>query len=218
MRFIYPPRPKGKMLSTDLPFYESTGKWLAQRKFRGSNCVIHISRNSEISIGSRHGKPFARFVLSKNHQEEILSGLNLRHGTEYWLNGELMNKDVDSTHEIILFDVLAVGRYFFGNPNQEERLEILKDICHNPKNLSASKIALQVTPKIWMAQVFESNFSQRFEESLPIQQLEGLVLRKRLSSLDNLGHSEYETSNLIRCRKPFAVETPKYHRSGGYSF
>jgi len=218
MKPIFPPRPKGKMLHTDLPYYESTGKWLAQRKFRGSNALIHIAKNSDISLFSRHGSPFARFSLDKSYKNEILSGLNLKFGTEYWLNGELMNKDQNSTNEIILFDVLAVDRYFFGNPNQLERLQILNEICYHPKSLCDSQIALRVTDKIWMAQTFDHNFVERFEESLPVPQLEGLVLRKKFSSLDNFGFSEYETSNMIRCRKPFAVETPKSQRSGGYSF
>ena len=218
VKIIYPPRPKSKMLWKDLSYYESTGKWVAQRKFRGSRAVINISPSREITLGNRHGKQFERFSLDRKYRDEILSALNLEKGLEYWLDGELMNKDVNATNEIILFDVLQVGKYLFGSPNQVERLSMLNQICGNPTKLSPSGIALQVSNRIWMAETFTSNFLDRFNESLPIAQIEGLVLRKMLSALDNFGFQEYETSNLIRCRKPFGVDSPRAGRSGGYEF
>ena len=217
-KIIFPPRPKGKILPGDLSYYEQSDKWIAQRKFRGSRAVIHISPERKITLGSRHGKPFADFSLDKSYRDEILSSLNLKPNTAYWLDGELMNKDKNSTFEIILFDVLQCGRYFFGSPKQSERLELLKEICNDPQKLCKSEIALEVSPRIWIAQTFEKDFAKRFKESLPIQQLEGLVLRNKNSALDNLGLQMYETNNLIRCRKPFASETPKEGRSGGYEF
>jgi hypothetical protein len=218
LKIIFPPRPKGKMLPKDLPYYESTGKWLAQRKFRGSRIVINISPSGEITIGSRHGSSFARFALDRKYRDEIMSGLNIQKGIEYWLDGELMNKDENAQNEIILFDVLHFGKYLFGSPDQTERLNILNYICGDPKEYCSSGIALQVTPRIWMAETFTSNFADRFKESLPVVQLEGLVLRKKKSALDHFGNVEYETNNIIRCRKPFACESPKLHRSGGYEF
>lgn len=215
MKIIFPPRPKGKIPPQDLPYYESTGKWFAQRKFRGSHAVINISPVGKVTLGNRHGTTFSRFSLDTRYTEEFLS-LNIKSGIEYWFAGELMNKDVNSTNEIILFDILQAGRYFFGSPNQQERLEILKEICSDPKE--KHKNALRVTDRILMAETFSSDFVQRFQESLPIPQLEGLVLRKKSATLDNFGNVEYETTNLIRCRKPFGVETPKERRSGGYEF
>ena len=218
VKIIYPPRPKSKMLPKDLPYYENTGKWVAQRKYRGSRAVINISPTGEVTLGNRHGTSFARFSLDRKFREEILSGLKLQKGVEYWLDGELMNKDENSTNEIILFDILQVGRYLFGSPNQVERLKMLSDICGNPIQLCKSGIALQITPRLWLAENFERDFVKKFEEALPVKQLEGLVLRKKASSLDHFGHEEYETTNLIRCRKSFASETPKAGRSGGYEF
>lgn len=218
VKIIYPPRPKGKMPPSDLPYYESTGKWVAQRKFRGSRAVIHISPDRKITLGNRHGTTFARFSLDRQYKDEILSGLNLTQGLEYWLDGELMNKDQNATNEIILFDVLQAGRYLFNSPSQLERLQMLKDICGNPQNLNRSGLALEITPRLWMAETFDKDFVSRYKEALPIQQLEGLVLRKKAAGLDNFGHAEYETTNLIRCRKQFGLETPKDQRSGGYEF
>jgi ATP-dependent DNA ligase len=203
---------------TDLPHYESSGKWVVQRKFRGHRAVINISPNREITLGNRHGRQFSKFSLDSKYKEEILSCLNLKPGLEYWLDGELMNADVDATNEIILFDLLQAGRYLFNTPNQMVRLEMLREICGNPQKLCRSNIALEVSPRVWMAETFDKDFMSRYKEAIPIQQLEGLVLRKKDAGLDNFGASEYETTNLIRCRKSFACETPKEQRSGGYEF
>lgn len=218
LRIIFPPRPKGKMLYTDLPYYEGTGKWVAQRKFRGSNAVIHISPDRQVTLGNRHGKHFAKCPMDRQYRDEILSSLNLEKGVEYWLNGELMNKDENSTNEIIFFDVLQIGRYFFGSPDQMKRLELIKGICGEPTKLCHSGIALEISPRLWLAQTFDKDFMARYKESLPIQQLEGLMLRRKAAAIDNFGHEEYDTTNLIRCRKQFALETPKAGRSGGYEF
>jgi len=217
-KIIYPPRPKSKMLPKDLPYYESTGKWIAQRKFRGSRAVINVSPSGEVTLGNRHGTSFARFSLDRKYRDEIMSGLRLQKGVEYWLDGELMNKDENPTNEIILFDVLQAGRYLFGSPNQIERLKMLNDICGNPTEFCKSGIALQITPRLWLAENFDRDFVKKFEEALPVKQLEGLMLRKKSAALDHFGHEEYETTNLIRCRKSFAAETPKAGRSGGYEF
>lgn len=218
LQIIYPPRPKSKMLPSDLPHYESTGKWVVQRKFRGHRAVINISPDREVTLGNRHGRQFANFALDRSYKAEILSNLNLEKGLEYWLDGELMNADENSTNEIILFDVLHVGRYLFNSPTQLERLQMLRNICGNPQKMCRSEIALEVSPRIWMAETFDKDFVARYKEALPIRQLEGLVLRKKAAGLDNFGHAEYETTNLIRCRKPHGLETPKEGRSGGYEF
>jgi len=210
MKIIYPPRPKGKMLPSDLKLYED-GDWLAQRKFRGSRIVINIAKNRDITVGSRHGAKFSKFDLSQSERQELLSCLNLEDNKEYWLDGELMNKDVDSTKEIIFFDVLQAGNYLFFKPTQEQRIEILKEICNNPTKKCASGIALEISTKFWMAETFVDNFRARFDESLDNEQLEGLVLRKKRVGLDSLGEKEYETTNLIRCRKPFS-------KTKGYEF
>lgn len=210
MNIIFPPRPKGKMLPSDLYLYED-GNWLAQRKFNGSRVVVHISSERKITVGNRHGTTFSKFELSAKEKEDLISCLNLDAEKEYWLDGELMNKDVNSTKEIIFFDVLHAGKYLFFQPKQLERIEMLKQICDNPVKLNSSGIALEMSSKFSMAETFYDNFKLRYEESLENKQIEGLVLRKKNSGLDSLGDKEYETNNMIRCRKPFS-------KTKGYEF
>lgn len=203
VKIIFPPRPKGKMLHTDLPQYESNGNWLAQRKFNGSRCVVHISKDKYVMIGNRHGGEFASFKFTIDMIDELLSSLKLENDKSYWLDGELMNKQKDATNEIIFFDVLQAGRYMFGNPCQVDRLEILRDICKDPTKKSQSGLGFQISNRFTLAEVFNHNFKNRFDESLEDNRLEGLVLRKKSGFIDDFGSKEYVTTNLIRCRKPF---------------
>ena len=194
------------MPPADLPYYESSGKWLAQRKFNGSRCVIYISKDRYVSICNRHGGAFARFSFTKPMVDELLSCLKLQDGKDYWLDGELMNKQAGATNDIVFYDVLQAGKYLFGNPTQVDRLEILNEVCGNPTSMCESGIALRISDNFRMAESFFSGFTARFAESAPSKLIEGLVLRKRAGCLDNYGEKEYETSNLIRCRKPFSKE------------
>jgi hypothetical protein len=193
------------MNPTDLPYYESQGEWCAQRKFNGSRNLIHIDQKGQLTVWGRHGKAHQRFVLKNDFRDEILASLALQKGVEYWLDSELMNKQTDATNEIILYDVLQAGKYFFNAPDQITRLALLQEICQNPQTLEPTGLALQITPRLWMAETYFENFVERFKESLNNPKLEGLVLRKRKAALDNFGKTEYETGNLIRCRKPFAA-------------
>jgi hypothetical protein len=206
VRIIYPPRPKGRMLPSDLPSYEATGQWVAQRKFRGSRIVVYIGKDRVITVGSRHGKPFANFEFTPQQKDELISTLNLEEGKDYWLDGELMNKDVGSTKEVIFFDILQAGKYLFYRPAQIERFQLLTNICNSPSKLCKSGIALEISKNFWLAELFDKNFEDRYKESLQNPQLEGLVLRKKNVGLDFTGEKEYETSSLLRCRKPFSED------------
>jgi hypothetical protein len=212
MKILFPPHPDIKIQSHKLPEYEKSGKWVAQRKFNGTNVVIYISHDRKINILTRHGTPPKLFSLSESHKNQILS-LNLEQGKDYWLNGELLDhktKSKDYKKKIVLFDVLHAGRYLIKNPNQEARLEILKNICNNPQNLEKNGIALEVTPDIWLAETYRDNFKHHFEEFLHMDEIEGLILRKKDSFIDNFGSKEYDASWIVKCRKP--------HSGGNYNF
>lgn len=206
MRIIYPPRPKGRMLPADLPLYEKSGQWFAQRKFRGSRIVVYISKDRDVTVGSRHGKSFANFDFDKQRKDELISNLSLDRDKDYWLDGELMNKDVNSTKEVIFFDILHAGKYLFYRPSQIERFDLLNQICNFPSKKCDSGIALEISKSFWLAESFDKNFEDRYKESLNNPQLEGLVLRKKNVGLDSLGEKEYETPCLLRCRKPFSED------------
>lgn len=212
MKILFPPHPEIKIQSHKLSEYEKSGKWIAQRKFNGTNVVIYVSVDRKIHILTRHGTPPKLFSLSESHKSQILS-LNFEKDKDYWLNGELLDhktKSKDYKKKIVLFDVLHAGRYLIKNPNQQARLEILNNICNHPEKLEKNNIALEVTQDIWLAQSWLDNFEQHYKELLHMDEIEGLVLRKKNSFLDNFGQKEYDASWIVKCRKP--------HSGGNYNF
>lgn len=198
MKPIFPPRPKGKVPPSELPHLEESGQWLIQRKFNGDRSVVFRSSDGQISIFSRYGKPYERYKMSSELRRE-LAALRFEEGQNYWLDCELIHEHF--SHTVVLFDILQAGKYLFG-AKQETRLKLLDTLCGNPSGKSESAIALTVSPHVWMAETWDAEFSARFRESLNVQALEGLMLRKKNSVLDNYGSSEYEVGWQVRCRKP----------------
>ena len=213
MPLLYPPHPASKILRSSLDSYESSGKWIAQRKFNGTNVLVHVSVSGKVSILNRHGKPPSMFSLTKSHSDQILR-LNLEEGKEYWLNGELLDHKTSNPEykgKIVFFDVLQAGRYLIRDPDQSERLNILSGICRHPSSFEPSRgIALRVSEDIWMAESWTSGFSARFGEFLDMDEIEGLILRKSSSTLESFGQRKYDVHWMVRCRKP--------HKSGSYAF
>lgn len=205
MNTLYPPRPKGKMLHTQLPQYEKTGLWVAQRKFNGQRNLVDIDADGKVKFCSRHGgDPHGNFVPSKALLDEF-KALHLENGKEYRFDSELLaTKTTTPQYKgiVILFDVLHIGKYLFGGPDLMARQKILVDICGNPTVREPGGIAFMITPHIWLAETFSDNFTLHYEEMLEKPEIEGLVLKKKNSVLDHLGHVYYEIGWLIRCRKP----------------
>lgn len=203
MPIIYPPRPKGAVPPLELPYFEGQELWCVQPKFNGSRTVIHISPSDIVNAYSRHGRPHLGYEMPLSLKKEILALPGRKAGVEYWLDGELLlkTKALDTKGKLVLFDILQEGRYFFGSPNQVERLEILKRVCGNPTELDPwRKMGYLVSENILMAPTFFSNFKKEFDTDRG-EEVEGLVLRKRNSTIDNFGNKEYKVNSIIRCRK-----------------
>ena len=210
---LYPPHPASKMPAHDLDAYEATGEWIAQRKFNGTHILLNVSSSGKVGILTRHGTPPKLFSLSDSHVHQILS-LNIERGKEYWFDGELLDHKTSSPRykgKIVLFDVLQAGRYFLRNPDQAERLKILSEICGNPTFHEPNRgIALEVSRDLWVAENWSSGFRDRFSDFLDMDEIEGLILRKASSFLENFGRTKYDVHWIVRCRKP--------NKSGSYRF
>ena len=115
MSIIFPPRPKGAIPPTELPYYESLGIYCAQLKYNGSRSIVHISTNGDVSIYSRHGRPHKNYQMPVAIAKEILALPGLKKGVEVLLDGELLSKTTakDTKNKIVFFDILQYGNYFF---------------------------------------------------------------------------------------------------------
>ena len=91
--------------------------------------------------------------------------------------------------------MLHIGKFLFGNPILNMRSELLFDICRNPTELEPTHgIALRVSEHIWLAQTFQFNFKKIFQQFTPYDEIEGLVLKKSDSVLNNLGRQEHDVT------------------------
>lgn len=209
---LFPPHPNIKIPEIKLDEYEKSNKWVAQRKFNGTNILINISPERNFKLLTRHGSAPKLFSLNKSIKEQLLS-LNLEKGKEYWFNGELLDHKTKSDYykkRIILFDILHAGKYLINSLNQIQRLNLLNEICNTPSELESKGLALKVTENIWMAENWECNFKHHYQEFINLDEIEGLILRKKDSVIDNFGQKKYDASWIVKCRKP--------HSGGNYSF
>jgi len=197
-KYIFPPRPKTAIMPRQLSILEARGCWLWQHKFNGDRCpvIIEVSdTNRRVTLCNRHGKFLPTSKNKKLRKELSSKNLLLPVGIHY-LDAELLPNET-----IVLFDVLQLSDYMIGK-TQEERLSLLAEICRNPTELCSSKIALSVTERVWMCRNGNKDFLQHFNEHIENPLIEGLILRKKGSTLDNWGSSEYEVDWQLRCRKP----------------
>lgn len=202
LKIIYPPRPKGKILPSQLDVLEAKKQYVIQRKFNGQRNLTHRSPEGEITIWSRYGRKHARYKTPGFLQRE-LAALNYEDGKEYWLDGELLDSKVaDGPKDtVVLYDVLQAGNYLFGQ-KLLDRLSLLNTICRSPTEYPPLPLALRVSDHVWLAETWLGDFTRHFEEYLHLALIEGLVLKEIASGLDSFGHHEYACSWQWRCRKP----------------
>ena len=194
MQIIHGPRPKGKILPSQLPEFEN-GDWLVQRKFNGhKNTFFYDGKNVHFF---NKGKTFLRYKTPSLFQKQ-LSALKLDSGS-YWFDSELLDVRVPDT--IVLYDVLQVAGKHLVGVSQEERLQLLNHMCGSPQTRCSLGVALQITENIWLAECWGKDFTLHYEEYLHLDLIEGLVLREKSAPLDNFGLMAYETNSQIRCRK-----------------
>jgi hypothetical protein len=193
MFFISPPRPRDKIHPRQLSSVEAAGKYFAQPKYDGDRRPVAIE-GSEVVAFNRHGK---EKKIGSELRKELLS-LKLAKGFSY-LDGEFLSQQ----GVIVLFDVLCLKAPLIG-VGQMDRLEMLTDVCHNPQTTCLSEFAYLVTDHIWLAPCFFDGFREKFLATLSLTgTIEGLLLRKKVSFLDSIGHvSENTVDWQLRCRQP----------------
>jgi ATP-dependent DNA ligase len=203
MSIIYPPRPKGAVPPSQLPHFEGLGTHCIQPKYNGSRAVVNVSPQGKVSIWSRHGRSHLNYTMPLTIQNEILAIPGLPKGVEVCLDCELLNKTTatDTKGKFVLFDVLHYGKYLFCSLDQVERIDLLNKICGYPSKLDPWRgMGYYVSENILMAPTFYSAFKEEFDKHTS-DEVEGVVLRKKNSVIDNFGQKEYEVSWLIRCRR-----------------
>jgi len=196
-RYIFPPRPTSKIKPEQLDSMESQGVFIWQPKFDGDRCIPVVDGN-KADLGNRHHKwhPAGKFSQIR---DELLR-LKLPSGTHY-LDGELVRHN--GKDALVLFDALQITDYLIG-VDQLTRLAMLFNVCGQPSEPHPDfpDAALKVSDSIWLSTHGDSEFSAHFRSFVKLPLIEGLLLRKKDSTLDNWGASPYEVDWQVRCRRP----------------
>ncbi len=198
-RYIYPPRPKNAIPTTDLDFWDG-GSLIAQPKLNGSNCVIFTNGDKHV-VMNRHNQRLTNFRLTD------LEIKDMYRGTGEWMviNGEYMNKNKsDETnqpfnHKFVIFDILTYdGEYLVGKTFQE-RVEVL-DVLYGQVKCEKDYL-YKISENIYRVKSYDVGFTDLFNELTPIDMIEGLVMKRKNARLE-LGTSELNNvKSQIKCRK-----------------
>ena len=199
-RYIYPPRPKNAIPSSDLNSYDN-GTMLAQPKLDGSNCLI-FTDGKTVKVMNRHSQPITRFEIPT---EEILS---LYKGSGGWtvINGEYMNKSKrDETgntfnHKFVIFDILVNdGDYLIGK-TFDQRVKILDEMFDTIE--SEKQYLYSISMNVFRVKTYTERLLDNFERLVRIDMVEGLVMKRKNARLE-IGNTELNNVNSqLKSRKP----------------
>lgn len=204
--YIYPPRPRNAIQSTDLDFWDND-TLLCQCKLNGSNSLI-FTNGLKVIVMNRHNQ---RLTNVKVSDSEILS---LYRGNGGWmiLNCEYMNKSKSDennqvfNHKFVIFDILAYDGDYLVGKTFEERVQLL-DILYDKVD-SEKEYLYKNSENVYRVKSYLKGFKNLFDKLTTIDMLEGLVMKRKNARLE-LGNSENNnTKSQLKCRK--ATRNYKY--------
>ena len=188
--YIYPPRPKNSVPTSELDFWDD-GSMIAQPKLNGSNAVIFMN-GKDVYVYNRHNQRLTNFNLSK---EELL----LLYSGSGWMviNGEYLNKSKkDETgetfnHKLIIFDILVHNSNYLLGSSFQERVNLLDSLYG--KNDSDKSYLYSVGENVYRVKSFEKGFKEAFDTLTKIDMVEGFVMKRRNGKLE-IGNTENNNS------------------------
>jgi len=196
-RYIFPPRPKNAVPVTELDYYESRGKYLAQPKGNGSNSVIFLHKDTML-VNNRHNGELTRFNIG----DEVRS---LYKGNGWMvLNGEYLNKNQNNefgafNHKLLLFDILVYNGVYLLGTTFEERINMIYSLYG--EETYKDPYLNQISDNIFSVKSFYTDFKTIYDEITPIPLYEGLVM-KRINAKLEIGNSELNNHrSQLKCRK-----------------
>ena len=198
--YIYPPRPKNAIQSSDLDFWENNDNMIAQCKLNGSNCSIYTNGDIYV-VMNRHGQRLTNFKLSES---EIKS---LYKGTGGWmlLNGEYLNKSKKDennkifNHKFIIFDILINDGDYLVGKTFENRINILDNLYG--KTDSEKPYLYSISENVYRVKSYTSGFNKIYDEVTKVDMMEGIVMKKKCAKLESSGSSDNNSRGQVKVRK-----------------
>ena len=199
-KYIYPPRPKNAIQSSDLNFWDN-GTLIGQPKLNGSNCTIYTNGLKSV-VMNRHGQRLTNFTLT---EAEIKS---LYRGSGEWMviNGEYLNKNkMDEgrkafNHKLVIFDILVLnGDYLIGS-TFESRIKLLDELYG--QNDSEKPYLYSISENVYRVKSYTNDFLNIYNDFIKIDVIEGLVMKRKSGRLESGNTENNNTRSQIKARKP----------------
>lgn len=198
-KYIYPPRPKNAIQSSDLEFWDN-GTLIAQAKLNGSNCTIYTNGVKSV-VMNRHGQRLTNFTLTDTEINSLYRG----NGGWMVINGEYLNKNkMDENnkafnHKLAIFDILVLdGDYLIGS-TFESRIKILDDL-YGQKDSEKSYL-YSVSENVYRVKSYTSDFLNIYNDFIKTDMIEGIVMKRKNARLERAGSSDNNSRSQLKCRK-----------------
>lgn len=202
LKRLYPPRAETAINPVTLDKYRG---FIAQYKYNDIRTLIFIVNGTGIELTTRKREPHKEYRLTSAMTRALLS-LNLDHSKNHVLDGGILRHVlIGKAQPIILWDILVHNDDYLLGTRYQERYELLASICGDPKSpeaITGHQIGLEIAPVLWLAPVFRSNFYARYEETLRLDFLEGVILKNPNGKLERSLRAQNNTSWQIKARKP----------------
>lgn len=197
-RYIYPPRPKINLPSSELSKYDN-GEWVGQPKLNGSNIVI-FTNGEEVHLYNRHNSPITNVKMKES---EFLS---LHKGKGWFvLNGEYMNKSKNNSkgevfnHKLVIFDVLVYDGVQTIGMTFNQRIQLLNELFPSTKY---DDFINKINDNVYIVNTFTQNFESLWDKITQTDMYEGWVLKKKSAKLKNGLSEKNNTDSQMKFRKP----------------
>jgi hypothetical protein len=201
-RYIFPPRPKNAVPTTELNFWDN-GTMIAQPKLNGSNCTIYTNGHDFLAY-NRHGTHLSNFDLCKDEILQLYKNINK--GTWLVLNGEYLNKSKSDenkqvfNHKFVIFDLLVIDSNYLIGKTFQDRVEIMDKLYGQVD--SEKDYLYKITENIYRVKSYQKGFADLYNKLTKIDMIEGLVCKRKAGRLE-LGVSESNNvKSQIKFRKP----------------
>jgi len=203
LKRLYPPRAEVTMNPARLQ--ASKRRYIAQYKYNDVRTLIFLFPGEQIELLTRQRESHKGYRLSNKMKRALLS-LDLSRDRSHVLDGGILrNLLVGDERPIVLWDILVhEGEYLIGT-TYEQRYALLKRICREPGALESKtgrEIGLKIREALWLAPLFKSGFDRRFEQALPADYLEGLMLKDPRGKLERGILPKNNMSWQVKVRKP----------------
>jgi hypothetical protein len=190
--YISPPRAESAIPPNLLKAYQRTN-WIAQVKKNGTNSVIFVSPDKEVTAMGRHNNEHKQWQFTPE-SSAIFKTLPGRGW--YVINAELMHskvagiRDINYIHDVLVED----GEYLLGSTYAQRYSRLLMLFLHKKPSGPISHFILD--DHTWLARNHEGSFIDLFN-SLDAPEDEGIVLKNMQ------GHLSPKNNNgwTVKCRR-----------------